>query len=62
MLQELYYIRNMKIDSEYFPSVMPEKRALVSFKLMTKEKGAFKIFVNGEVLFKIENTFKNSQN
>lgn len=58
-LQKLYYVKNMKIDTEYFPPILPEKNGMISFMILTKEANIFKEHVNGSVLFKIEKVYKN---
>lgn len=50
----------MKIDTEYFPPVMPEKKGLVVFSFLTKKKGKLITLANGRLFFKIEKLFKTS--
>lgn len=62
LLQKLYYIRNMKIDSEYLPPVLPEKKGYVVFSFLTKKQDKFITLINGKAFIKIEASFKNVKN
>lgn len=60
--QKLYYVRNMKLDSEYLPPVFPDKKGYAVFSFATKMEQKLTTLINGKVFFKIETSFKNEQN
>lgn len=52
----------MKIDSEYLPPVLPEKKGYVLFSFLMKKQEKFITLINGKAYFKIEASFKSTKN
>lgn len=51
----------MKLDSEYLPPVLPEKKGYAAFSLATKKGREVVTLISGKVFFKIEISFKTNR-
>lgn len=58
--QKTYHVKDMVIDVEKFPPVMPNKNYYASIQFLKKDQGILKLLANGSVHITFENAFKRN--